>query len=137
LCNLCRNKENEKSFYYGADAIQYDTNDNGGLFIMQDIMLYIIISILLIEILCGGILGSILIKRMSHMGEIIRKYERETNKEKTVRQPVLQGPPLPMLLPQQQVVTLTKEEREMLNAPIPGGTDTNQEEEDVIEEFLI
>lgn len=103
---------------------------------MQDIMLYIIISILLIEILCGGILGSILIKRMSHMGEIIRKYERETNKEKTVGQPVLQGPPLPMLLPQQQVVTLTKEEREMLNAPIPGGTDTNQEEEDVIEKFL-
>ncbi len=102
---------------------------------MQDIMLYIIISILLVEILCGGILGSILIKRMSHMSEIIHRYEKRVGKTEIAEQSNMTGQ-ANALQSGQPVVTLTEEEREMLAAPLPCNEQHHIDEEEVIEDFL-
>lgn len=96
---------------------------------MNDIFFYSIIFILLAGILCGGILGSIIIRRIAQMKDMLQVYcltERQSRGRSD-------------LALMEQTIELTQEERSMLLEDIPQEEPEkkiNQKEELVIEEFL-
>ncbi len=96
---------------------------------MNDIFFYSIIFILLAGFLCGGILGSIIIRRITQMKEMLHVYcltERQSRGRCD-------------FAAQQQTIELTQEERSMLLEDFPREEqekEIKQKEELVIEEFL-
>ena len=96
---------------------------------MNNLFFYSIIFILLAGFLCGGILGSIIIKRITQMKDMLHSYcltERQSRGINDFR-------------PITQTIELTQEERNMLLEDIPQEEKeqtVNAKEELIIEEFL-
>ncbi len=96
---------------------------------MDDIFFYSIIFILLAGLLCGGILGSIIIIRISQVRDMLHVCclnERQSSGSIDFKQTI-------------QTIELTQEERSMLLEDIPREERERKagaEEELVIEEFL-